>query len=116
MFEHRSEPLISRANFIGRLGRVFLIMLAIIAFSLLLGTLGYRLIAGLQWSDAFFQACLVLGEHAVERHPDTTVGKVFAGLYVMYARLVFFTVVALLFVPVLHRVLHKLHLESSESE
>ena len=36
-------------------------------------------------------------------------GKVFAGLYALYAGLVFIVTAALLFTPVLHRVIHRFH-------
>lgn len=41
--------------------------------------------------------------------PVTTGGKLFAGLYALYAGLVFIVSAALLFTPVLHRVMHRLH-------
>ena len=116
MFEHRSEPLLSRRRFLGRLARVFLLMASVVALSAFVGTLGYRAIAGFEWSDAFHHACLVLGEHPHEKQLKTTPGKVFAGLYVMYARLVFFSVVAILILPVLHRILHKLHLDATVTD
>ena len=110
MFEHRAQPLISKANFLRRLGIAFLLTLALIGVSVIAGSVGYRIFAGFEWSDAFHQSCLVLGENSGE-HPENTAGKVFNGIYVMYARLVFFSVVAMLMLPILHRILHKLHLD-----
>lgn len=114
MFEHRSQPLISRIAFAWRLLGAFLITMLIVMFSVLGGTLGFRFFAGLAWSDSFHHACLVLGEHSPYKQPESTLGKVFVGLYIMYARLVFFTVVAILVLPLLHRVLHRLHLDTMD--
>ena len=115
MFEHRSEPLLSRLDFSWRLLRTFLVTSLIVIISVLGGTLGCNLFLGFPLSDSFHHACLILGEHSPERQPDTTSGKIFVGLYVMYARLVFLTVVALLVLPMLHRILHTLHLDTTDA-
>jgi hypothetical protein len=115
MFEHRSEPLLSRLAFIRRLARALLATILIVAFSVLGGTLGYQVFVGLSWSDAFHHACLVLGEHTPVRQPQATSGKIFAGVYILYARLVFFSVVAIITLPLLHRVLHELHLDTGDT-
>ena len=41
--------------------------------------------------------------------PRTDGGKVFAGLYALYAGLVFLVTAALILTPVVHRLLHKFH-------
>ena len=84
-----------------------MLTLGLTGVSVTAGTIGYHVLAGYDWDDAFHHSCLVLGEHSVDRHPETTAGKAFAGVYVMYARLVFFSAAAILILPILHR----LHLE-----
>jgi len=112
MFENYHEPLLSRKRFVSRLGRTFLLVMSIIFLSMICGTLGFRIFAGDSWDSSFHHACLVLGDQQPEHYPDTAAGKIFSGVYVMYARLVFLSAVALLFLPVLHRILHKLHLDT----
>jgi hypothetical protein len=41
--------------------------------------------------------------------PQTDGGKLFAGLYALYAGLVFIVTAALLLSPVLHRLMHRMH-------
>jgi hypothetical protein len=41
--------------------------------------------------------------------PHSEAGKLFAGLYALYAGLVFIVTIALVFTPILHRILHRLH-------
>jgi hypothetical protein len=41
--------------------------------------------------------------------PVTDAGKLFAGFFALYAGLVFILVAALLFTPLLHRLMHRLH-------
>lgn len=114
MMEHRSEPLLSRRQFARRLARVFAITLGIVAVSAGAGTFGYRFFFDLPWSEAFHRACLVLGEQHHGQVPESTGGRIFDSLYVMYARLVFFSILALLTLPLLHRLLHRLHLDPPE--
>jgi uncharacterized membrane protein len=45
--------------------------------------------------------------------PITASGKIFAGIYALYAGLVFIVTAALVFTPVLHRVLHLFHSDST---
>jgi hypothetical protein len=45
--------------------------------------------------------------------PRTDGGKLFAGFYALYAGLVFLIMAAMLFTPVLHRLLHKFHWHQS---
>jgi hypothetical protein len=42
--------------------------------------------------------------------PLTAAGKLFAGIYALYAGLVFIVTAALVVTPILHRVLHRFHL------
>ncbi len=45
--------------------------------------------------------------------PHTDAGKLFAGLFALYAGLVFIASAGLVFTPVLHRLLHRFHWEDS---
>ncbi len=46
-----------------------------------------------------------------ETHAEA--GKLFAGSYVLFSGLIFLVVISLIFTPVLHRILHKLHFEKT---
>jgi len=115
MFEHRKQPLLNNLAFIWRLFRAFLITVLIVGLSILAGTLGFHWFVDLSWSDSFHRTCLVLGEHTLHKTPEATSGKIFVGLYVMYSRLVFFAIIVILVMPLLHRVFHKLHLDCLDS-
>jgi hypothetical protein len=52
---------------------------------------------------------MLLGGMGPINPPQTDSGKLFAGIYALYAGLVFIITAALLFTPILHRVLHKFH-------
>jgi hypothetical protein len=52
---------------------------------------------------------MLLGGMGPVDAPKTPGGKFFAGCYALYAGLVFIVSAALVFTPVLHRVLHRFH-------
>ena len=116
MFEHHHQPLLSRPAFLRRLARYALFSLAMIAGSLLVGTLGYRLLAGLGWVDAIENAAMILGGMGpvAELHSDAA--KLFAAAYAMFAGVIFLVVIAVLMVPLVHRFLHRFHLEDKSGD
>ena len=59
--------------------------------------------------DAFLNSAMLLGGMGPVNAPQSDAGKFFAGLYSMYAGLVFIVTAALLFTPIMHRVLHRFH-------
>jgi hypothetical protein len=89
--------------------------MGLVAGSLLLGMAGYAHFEGLAWRDAFLNAAMLLGGMGPVDAPRTDGGKVFAGLYALYAGLVFLVAVAIILAPMVHRLLHKFHWDRDES-
>jgi hypothetical protein len=52
---------------------------------------------------------MLLGGMGPVNPPQTPAGKLFAGWFALYAGLVFIVTAALVFTPILHRVLHHFH-------
>ena len=112
-FEHRSQPLLPRRMFLRRLVRYATYSLAIIVFSMFLGMAGYHFLGRLGWVDAYLNAAMILtGMGPVDPMP-TAAGKIFSGLYAIYSGVIFLSVVAMMFTPIAHRLLHIFHLESA---
>lgn len=111
MFEHRSQPLLSRRAFLSRFARSAGLGMAVTAISLFVGMVGYHALEGLRWLDAFLNAAMLLGGMGPVEQPQTWGGKLFAGLYALYCGLAVIVVVGIMFAPVAHRFLHKFHLE-----
>jgi hypothetical protein len=91
-----------------------LLIHAALAAGLLLGSLGFGMVGymrfeSLSWIDAFLNSAMLLGGMGPVNPPQTPPGKLFAGIYALYAGLVFIVTAALLLGPVLHRVLHRFH-------
>jgi hypothetical protein len=70
---------------------------------------GYVAFEHLSWIDAFLNAAMLLGGMGPVNAPQTDGGKLFAGLFALYAGLVFIVTAALLLSPVLHRLMHRMH-------
>jgi len=87
----------------------FAAALALLLASLMLGMAGYEYFEQLPWRDAFLNSAMLLGGMGPVDAPLTDGGKLFAGLYALYAGLIFLIAVGLVFAPVVHRVMHKFH-------
>lgn len=109
MYESRHQALVSRDRFVRRLLGQLGWALALLAASLAVGMAGYMALEGLSAVDAFLNAAMLLGGMGPVNPPQTPAGKLFAGLYALYAGLVFIVSAALLFTPVLHRLIHHFH-------
>lgn len=109
MYESKRQPVVSRRHFVRRLANHGLLVVALLAVSLGLGMAGYVCLEHLSLSDAFVNAAMLLGGMGPVNPPVTFAGKLFAGCYALYAGLVFIVTAALLFTPVLHRLMHHFH-------
>ena len=112
VFEHRAQPVIPAREFIVRLAQSGVVALLLIAFSLFVGMVGYRILEGLGWIDAFLNASMLLGGMGPVNAPVTFGGKLFAGLYALYCGLAVILVAGVILAPIAHRILHRFHMES----
>lgn len=109
MYESKTEKPAPRAQFARRIAQHVALALGLLAISLAGGMFGYSHFEGLSWLDAFLNAAMLLGGMGPVNAPLTPGGKLFAGLYALYAGLVFIVTAALVFTPIVHRLMHKLH-------
>ncbi len=110
MFEHHKKPLLSRKEFIRRQIKYAGFSLIVLIFSVALGTAGYHFWGELSWIDSFLNASMILTGMGPVDHLNTYAGKLFAAFYALFSGISFLTFVAVLFAPIYHRFLHKLHL------
>lgn len=109
MYESRKHPPLSHARFVRRLSGHVAAAAGLLVISLLMGIAGYAYFENLPWRDGFLNAAMLLGGMGPVDAPKTDGGKLFAGLYALYAGLVFLFAVGIVLVPVLHRLIHKFH-------
>ena len=109
MYESTKDPLLTRKLFRLRLLRHAMAAVALIAVSLGLGIWGYCAFEQLPLLDGFLNSAMLLGGMGPVNNPVTAAGKLFAGLYALYAGLVFLVTAGLLFAPLVHRLMHRFH-------
>ncbi|HSQ78658.1 MAG TPA: hypothetical protein VLN91_07170 [Nitrospirota bacterium] len=110
-FEHYRKPLLTKNEFIRRQLRYAGFSLIILFVSLGMGTAGYHIFGNLSWIDDFLNASMILTGMGPVDHLETRGGKLFAALYALFSGIAFLTFAGVLFAPVYHRFLHKLHLD-----
>ena len=94
MYEPKAHPLIPREQFVRRVLLHVAAAFALTLLSLMLGMAGYEYFEQLPWRDAFLNAAMLLGGMGPVDAPQTDGGKLFAGLYALYAGLVFLVAAA----------------------
>jgi hypothetical protein len=114
VYESRKQPVLARAKFARRMLSHSAAALGLLVGSLAIGMAGYMTFEHLSWTDAFLNASMLLGGMGPVNAPQTTAGKLFAGLYALYAGLIFIVTAAVLLAPILHRVLHRFHWDEKQ--
>lgn len=110
-FEHKNTPVLPRAAFIKRQVIFLFYASSLLTISLLIGMTGYHFLGGFDWTDSFYNASMILtGMGPVDTLPTPT-AKYFAGTYALFSGIIFLSTVAILFAPMIHRLLHLMHIE-----
>jgi hypothetical protein len=108
-YEGRRDRPISRAMFVRRMMRHGGYAASLVAFSLVLGVLGYMGVAHLSLVDAILNSAMLLGGMGPVGAIEGTGAKLFAAGFALYSGLIFLLVAGILLAPVFHRVLHFFH-------
>ena len=98
------------------MARSIVLGMTFVVASLAAGTVGYHLTAGLGWLDAELNAAMILGGMGPVDPITTVAGKIFASVYALFSGVAFLVAVGVIFAPLLHRALHRFHLEEGEAE
>ena len=112
MYEHYRQPLIPRSQFILRLIVYVSIVLGIIIISLTIGIIGYHIFEGLSWIDSTANVAMIFGGMGPMNTLHTDAGKLFPSAYALFSGIVFLGAIVVLIAPIVHRFLHRFHLES----
>ena len=110
-FEKKSEPLLSNGKFLFRFLRYAGISFSFIGISLLGGMIGYRQYCDQDWITAFYSASMILTGMGPAGDHLSDPCMLFAGFYALYSGIAFLTSAGLIFAPILHRLMHLLHLD-----
>jgi hypothetical protein len=114
-FEHRHQPLITQSHFIRRM--IWTVIASLIGLTawVIVGMLGYHILAELPWVDSFLNAAMIVGGMGPVDMLHAESAKVFAGLYAILSGVIFLSIFGFLIAPVFHRFLHRFHLDGDDA-
>lgn len=111
MYEKKNQPLASRLTFFKRLIKNFILISMVIAITLLGGVLGYHYLAEAPWIDSFHNASMILSGMGPVINITSESGKIFSSFYALFSGLVFVTNMGVILAPVIHRIMHSIHMD-----
>ena len=116
MFEHHKDQLLPRPEFARRLSGSIAAGVLLLTFSLGVGMLGYHFLGELSWIDAFLDAAMILSGMGPLSPLHNDASKLFAGCYAIYCGIALIGTTGVILAPVIHRALHKFHLEDDSRD
>jgi hypothetical protein len=113
--EHRRQKVASFPQFLFRVGRYALVSAMLIFLSVVIGTLGYHHFGQLSWLDSFHMSSMILTGMGPVADMKTDTAKIFSSIFALYSGVAFLSITAVFFAPIVHRLLHILHVERDEN-
>ena len=110
-FESRTHKVVTRWTFAMRLAQAALLWLAIAVVGLAIGMAGYAYFEGMSLADSYVNAAMILSGMGPFSPIHSTAAKLFAGCYAIYCGIALIATTGVILAPVIHRSLHKFHLE-----
>ncbi|WP_273859754.1 hypothetical protein [Photobacterium sp. GSS17] len=112
MFEHVKNDILPFNRFLFRLFKFYCLACALLLFGILPGVIGFMVLDDLPLFQSFMNAISLLGSIELPHPPQTAHSHVFTALYSLFIETVFLLAVATLLAPVVHRIFHKMHLQT----
>ena len=113
MLEKKHERLLSTRQFAWRVVRFSGVASLLIVFALGIGIAGYHWIVGFSLIDALLNASMILSGMGPVGELHSNAAKLFASAYALFSGVVFITVAGVLFTPLIHRIMHRFHVDES---
>lgn len=114
--ENRKQKVASIGHFAKRMGKYGFFAILLISFSMGIGTLGYHYFDNISWLDSFYMASMILTGMGPVSDMTNDEAKWFSSFYALYSGVAFLSITAVFFAPIIHRLLHILHVEDDEKE
>ena len=111
MYERHSQPLAPVKIFYKRILYNLILAFLILGICLVAGTAGYHHYAKARWIDSFHNASMILSGMGPVIIISSDSGKIFSSIYALFSGIVFITNIGVILAPVLHRLIHRLHME-----
>jgi len=97
------------------MARSFGVTILIVACSLAIGSAGYHHFEGLAGIDSLLNASMILTGMGPVNEMHSTVGQLFATFYALSSGITFHSIMAVMLAPMIHRGLHKFHLDEDDT-
>ena len=111
MFEHYHQQLLPKDKFFMRMTRSVVVSLLLLCATIMLGMIAFHFTEKYSWLDSFLNSVMIMTGVGTVGVINTSAGKIVTGIYSLMSTLIFFTILAIIFTPLLHRLLHKFHLD-----
>jgi hypothetical protein len=111
MFEHYRQPLLPLTKFFRRMLNCVALSAVLLVATLSFGTVSFHWIEHFRWIDAFLNSVMIMTGLGLVGGLSTSTGKLFTSFYALLSTLIFFAILGILIAPLLHRLLHHLHLD-----
>jgi len=89
---------------------------ALILISLGVGILCYHFLAGLNFIDSLLEASMILGGMGPVNELHSDGAKIFASIYALYSGLLILALMGIVLSPIVHRIMHKFHVDEKDME
>ena len=110
-YEGNKQKLAPFSVFMQRFALAVGVACCVIAVVLFIGIAGYHWLGGLDWVDSLLESSMILGGMGPVNPIKTTGAKLFASGYALFSGLVFIGIMGIVLTPIVHRILHKFHVE-----
>ena len=114
MYERRHDQLAPRSVFVKRIVASLAVALGLICVALLIGIAGYHFLAGFNWIDSLLEASMILGGMGPIKELPSDAAKIFASIYALFSGLLLIAMMGIILSPVIHRVMHKFHVDEKD--
>jgi hypothetical protein len=88
----------------------------VVVLAMAVGISGYMYFGNMGFAKSFANAAMLLSGMGPLDKLDTIAGYYFEGVYALVCGMLFFAVAGLVLAPLLHRLLHRFHIEDTDSQ
>src|SRR5690625_4651494 len=114
MYESRKDAVLPRRQFAWRMAQHVGLAGLIIVAAVLVGMVGHMWLEPVSWHDAVLNVSLILAGIGPFLLPQTVAGKLFFAFYNVLVGVVILALIGVIMAPLIHRMLHKFHLDDED--
>jgi hypothetical protein len=111
MYENKNKPLLSKKEFRLRMYYHLLASFSLVILTLGFGVAGHIYFDNMKLTSAVVASITLTSGLGLSILPETTSGQLFVSLYAIFSGYVYIITSSIIIAPILHRFLHKFHLD-----